>query len=238
MWNLPQLCLQACRVLPVFGCLCTEEVGVVSPFSEWIVRELYRTNWIPGTLFSGRWWRKFFKLYVKQNLFFICRLEMIFAKFDEVQNSGGMILSISKGKNKLSQFSKTFLKLFSKALETKTKTFSNRLLYRWFSRLDFAAWNLGYTNTFTYCWSLPIFFSLIMDQLYKMIVFLCRIFFVYCGFQMWWSSCLLCSIHEMCFSFPESLFYLVVFGRNCGIDVLCYAFVQAISDVAGVETQA
>lgn len=39
------------------------------------------------------------KLYIKQNLFFIPRLETILAKFDEVQNSGGMILSVCKGKN-------------------------------------------------------------------------------------------------------------------------------------------
>lgn len=37
---------------------------------------------------------------IKQNVFFIPRLEVIFAKFDEVQKSGGMILSVCKGKNK------------------------------------------------------------------------------------------------------------------------------------------
>lgn len=36
---------------------------------------------------------------IKHNLFFIPRLEMIFAKFDEVQSSGGMILSVCKGKS-------------------------------------------------------------------------------------------------------------------------------------------
>uniref|UniRef100_A0A2K5MWP2 Cytoplasmic linker associated protein 2 n=1 Tax=Cercocebus atys TaxID=9531 RepID=A0A2K5MWP2_CERAT len=45
-----------------------------------------------------------FYLYVKKksnkhNLFFIPRLEMIFAKFDEVQSSGGMILSVCKDKS-------------------------------------------------------------------------------------------------------------------------------------------
>lgn len=35
----------------------------------------------------------------QNSLFFIPRLKVIFAKFDEVQNSGGMILSVNKGKN-------------------------------------------------------------------------------------------------------------------------------------------
>lgn len=162
---------------------------------------------------------------------------MIFAKFDEVQNSGGMILGISKGKNKLSQFSKTFLKLFSKALETKTKTFSNRLLYRWFSRLDFAAWNLGYNNTFTYCWSLPIFFSLIMDQLYKMILFLCLIFLYIVGFICYDHLAFYVPYMKCVFYFQSHcftwLFLVEIVGLMFSVTPLC-----RLSDIAGVETQA
>lgn len=44
---------------------------------------------------------------------------MIFAKFDEVQNSGGMILSFCKGKNNCYSSFQTFIRLFNKVLGTK-----------------------------------------------------------------------------------------------------------------------
>lgn len=76
-----------------------KRAGFVSSLNQLQESCIHRAN--PQALFPKRDGKGncFCSSLCKNNLFFIPRLEMILAKFDEVQNSGGMILSVCKGKS-------------------------------------------------------------------------------------------------------------------------------------------